>query len=100
MEDKMLGKKILVLLVTLLCGCAGGGEKSRCQTAETCLNDPHCQCWCSQKCGFRKKEASDNPVYINDDSNGKFCYCKQWDIDNYENNCKLNKRVKEPKDTE
>jgi len=98
MEDRMLRKRILLLLVVLLYGCSG--EKSTCQTKESCQNDPNCQCWCSQKCGYRKKGASDNPVYVKNDANGKFCYCKKWDAKNYKNNCKLNKKVKEPKGAE
>ncbi len=90
----MFSKKILLLLVTLLVGC---GEP-QCRTKDSCEKDSKCQCWCSQKCGYRKKTASDNPVYVENDANGKSCYCKQWDLDNYEDNCKLNKHVKEPKD--
>ena len=96
MEDRMRGKKLILLFVVLLYGCSG--EKSRCQTEKSCRDDSNCQCWCSQKCGYRKKEATDSPVYIKNDSNGKFCYCKQWDADNYENNCELSEQVKEPKD--
>jgi hypothetical protein len=88
-----MGKKLVLLLVVLLYGCSG----EKCQTEESCRNDPNCQCWCSQKCGFRKKDATDHPVYITKDSNGKFCYCKKWDAKNYKNNCELNKHVKEPK---
>lgn len=96
MEDRMLGKKVILLLVVVLYGCSG--EQSRCQTENSCQNDPKCQCWCSQKCGYRKKVATDNPIYVKNDPNGKFCYCKQWDADNYENNCKLHEKIKEPKD--
>lgn len=96
MEDMMLGKKMILLLVVVLYGCSGG-ENAQCRTEDSCLKDPDCQCWCSQKCGYRKKEGTDRPVYVKNDSNGKFCYCKQWDFDNYENNCKLHKQVKEPK---
>ena len=89
-----MGKKMILLLVTLLCGC---GE-SHCRTEDSCINDPQCQCWCSQKCGYRKKTASDHPVYVEKDANGKTCYCKQWDLDNYVDNCEMNMRVIEPKD--
>jgi hypothetical protein len=89
----MLGKKLLLLMVVLLYGCSG----QPCQTKASCQNDPKCECWCSQKCGFRKKDATDNPIYIKNDPDGKFCYCKKWDYKNYKNNCKLHKNVKEPK---
>jgi hypothetical protein len=94
MEDRIMGKKMIVLLVTLLYGC---GEP-QCQTKKSCRKDPECQCWCSQKCGYRKKTPSDRPIYVENDANGKTCYCKHWDLDNYKNNCKLKKHVKEPKD--
>ncbi|HSX26214.1 MAG TPA: hypothetical protein VLE89_04315 [Chlamydiales bacterium] len=67
-------------------------------TNASCLDDPNCLCWCSQLCDYRKKKASDHPTYITDDPNEKFCYCKQWDYDHYEDNCIFNKHLKEPKD--
>lgn len=55
-----------------------------CRDEESCINDDNCQCYCSVKCGFRKKDMkSDRPVYIKNDPNGKYCYCKQWDADYY-----------------
>lgn len=71
--------------------------KAPCASREACLNDPNCRCWCSQICKFRKKNKTDHPTYVENDPNGKFCYCKQWDIDHYEENCILHKNVKEPK---
>ncbi len=54
-----------------------------CPTKKTCLDKGNnCKCWCSHKCGPRDKEADDKPVYDNNDPNGNFCYCKQWDMDN------------------
>lgn len=67
-----------------------------CKSKEACLNDPNCYCWCSQECNWRKKTPSDKPVYIENDPYGKFCYCKQWDYDHYEDNCINNKNVKQP----
>lgn len=96
----MLGKKNLLLLpvlAALVIGCAPGGKKDQCATKDSCKKDSDCLCWCSQSCGFRQKTASDNPVYVENDENGKYCYCKQWDLDNYEDNCVLNKDVKQPK---
>lgn len=66
---------------------------------EACLNDPNCYCWCSQICNWRKKTESDHPVYIANDPYGKFCYCKQWDYDHYEDNCINKKNVKQPPGT-
>ncbi len=39
--------------------------------------------------GFRDKDkeiAQDDPVFVKDDPNGKFCYCKPWDAANYKAN--------------
>lgn len=88
-------KNIALLLVIILSSCGnpkqgaqmGMQGAGQCRTREACLNDPNCLCWCSQKCGFRKKTAADRPIYIENDSRGKNCYCKQWDIDKYDDNC-------------
>ena len=54
-----------------------------CPTKQTCQDmNNKCKCWCSHKCGPRKKEDDDSPVYVNDDKYGNYCYCKQWDLDN------------------
>jgi len=75
---------------------SNGRSNGHCSTQSSCENDPKCECWCSQKCGFRKKEKTDHPVYVENDRNGKHCYCKQWDIDKFEENCKEGKKIKEP----
>ncbi|MBS0628824.1 MAG: hypothetical protein JSS30_01205 [Verrucomicrobia bacterium] len=93
----MKSKWVLLLLVltAILCSCS---EKKGvpCANKEQCLNDPDCLCWCSQLCNWRKKTPEDHPVYIEDDPNGKHCYCKQWDYDNYEANCVEHKGVEQP----
>lgn len=51
------------------------------------------KCYCSGICGFRDRRPDDNPVYVENDPNGNYYYCKQWDIDNYEKNgCDLKNR--------
>ncbi len=80
-----------LLLPFLFFGC-----KSSCADKDSCKNDSKCQCWCSQKCGWRDKTSKDKPVYIETDSNGKYCYCNQWDYDHYEGNCIRGEHVKEP----
>lgn len=88
---------LIIPFFALAAACAGGGgDGPQCQTKESCLTDPNCQCWCSRKCGFRKKEASDQPVYIENDRYGKHCYCNQWDYDHYEDNCVNGMNVQEP----
>ena len=89
-------KNIMFLFVALLFSTAGIANPKPCSSEESCLKDPNCECWCSQKCGFRKKEKGDHPVYIKNDPNGKYCYCKQWDVDHYEENCVQGKDVKQP----
>ncbi|NDC23906.1 MAG: hypothetical protein EBZ49_07230 [Proteobacteria bacterium] len=91
-------KTILFLLMAFaLTACAKQESKQTrsCATKEACLNDPNCECWCSQSCGWRKKEANDHPVYIENDPYGKHCYCKQWDFDHFEDNCIHHKNVKQ-----
>lgn len=92
-------KKMLFLmpvLMTFFFGCSGE-KKAPCGTKDACMNDSNCLCWCSQICKYRKKTAADKPIYVDDDSNGKFCYCKEWDLDHYEDNCINHKNIKEPK---
>ena len=55
-----------------------------CNTHKACINDESCQCYCSKECGMRDKKDDDRPVWVENDPNGKYCYCKQWDLDNYE----------------
>ncbi|MGB8467759.1 MAG: hypothetical protein WCE21_02045 [Candidatus Babeliales bacterium] len=59
-----------------------------CANEATCKDlGASCQCYCARVCGFRNKKLSgpdkDNPIYVPNDPNGKYCYCKQWDLDNY-----------------
>lgn len=85
----MLAKKaffLFPLLSVLVFGCAANNGKPKC-TEDTCVSDPDCLCWCSVECDFRKKNDTDSPIYVENDKNGKFCYCKQRDLDNYEENC-------------
>ena len=83
-----LKKNLSFLLATvLLAACTGNNSKPACTNENSCINDKNCQCWCSVKCGFRDKKSDDRPVYVENDSNGKHCYCKQWDLDNYDMKC-------------
>lgn len=63
-----------------------------CPTKENCSITNECKCWCSHKCGPRDKittgDNPDKPVFLMSDPNGNYCYCNQWDIDNY-NRCKV-----------
>jgi len=84
-----LKNNLLFLLVALLsCNLLDAKlntEKTLCKGAPDCKNlkNKSCQCWCSVKGGPRDKKPSDRPVYYDVDVNGKHCYCKQWDYDNY-----------------
>lgn len=93
-------KTIFFLLLFGLLSACGKQEKTQprcpCVSQESCLNDPDCLCWCSQICGWRKKTPEDHPVFIENDPYGKFCYCKQWDFDHYEDNCIYHRNVQEP----
>lgn len=86
------------LFIFLLLSAYGCGSKPlpKCQNEDECLNNHRCQCWCSEICSYRDKLFRDHPIYIRNDPNGKFCYCKQWDLDHYEDNCILHKHLEEP----
>ena len=88
----MFLKQILFLSILSVSVIAHGGmisqpecsaNKKGCQD----LNSP-CQCYCSVKCGPRLKKSDDKPVYVENDPEGHYCYCKQWDLDNYKTKCK------------
>lgn len=53
-----------------------GNNRQRCQ-------DPHnaCQCYCAFKPGPRDKKADDTLIFVENDPEGHYCYCKQRDID-------------------
>lgn len=59
-----------------------------CPTKEYCTVINQCKCWCSHKCGPRDKVKDDKPVFLMSDPNGNYCYCNQWDLDNYDR-CKV-----------
>lgn len=54
-------------------------DTSMCSDKKDCLTNNKCQCYCSRKCGPRKKETDDKPVW----ANGR-CFCKEWDRRNYD----------------
>ena len=88
---------LCVMIPLTLCAIENNKKSIKpCTSKEACLNDPNCLCWCSQVCSWRKKTPADHPVYIENDPYGKFCYCKQWDYDHYEDNCIYGKNVKQP----
>lgn len=59
-------------------------DDTSCKNRDQCLQDNNqCKCYCSHKCDFRTKESDDAPVYVPQDFHGKYCYCKQWDLDNF-----------------
>ena len=91
-------KYTLFLLITTLLSACGSQQKNPlpCKSKDACLTDQKCECWCSVKCGYREKTAADHPVYIENDPNGKHCYCKQWDADHYQENCVEGKNVEQP----
>lgn len=71
-------------------------QTPRCSTPNACsdLNNG-CTCFCSHICEQRdKKPDEDNPIFVADDPEGHYCYCKPWDLENYEANCKLKNTVK------
>lgn len=55
-----------------------GNDEKRCKD----LNDS-CKCYCAYRPGPRDKKADDKPIFIKDDPDGHYCYCKQRDIDKH-----------------
>jgi hypothetical protein len=66
-----------------------------CPTKEDCTVINACKCWCSHKCGPRDKVKDDKPVFLMSDPNGAYCYCNQWDVDNYDR-CKVKENQANP----
>lgn len=82
----MLGVKKYLIMLAALMPCTvvlAKVDRSICEDEEDCVNLETCKCYCSKKCGPRKKEKDDRPVYVKNDPNGKYCYCKEWDRKNY-----------------
>ncbi|MGC2310814.1 MAG: hypothetical protein WA432_04295 [Candidatus Babeliaceae bacterium] len=82
----MFFKKCLFFILSCLSLCLLNGKASMCQTAQEC-RDNSCQCYCSRICRPRDKNATDRPVFVKDDPAGHYCYCKPWDLDNFEERC-------------
>jgi hypothetical protein len=91
----IMKKAPLLIALVLLSGC-NGKDPVQCKLESSCVNDKSCQCWCSVECGWRDKTPADNPIWIENDPNGKHCYCKQWDLDHYEDNCIKHLGIKQP----
>jgi len=83
----LLQKRYLWFIVALMCvGTyvdAKRNKRKPCHTKKDCYKKSTCKCYCAEKGDFRKKTDNDEPVYVTDDPNGIYCYCKQWDLDNY-----------------
>ena len=77
----VLRNYLLALLGLVLIGSSCLIAKN-CKNKQNCLNNKSCKCYCSRVCHFRKKEADDKPVFVENDPRGFGCYCKQWDLDN------------------
>jgi hypothetical protein len=53
-----------------------GNDKQRCQERNNT-----CQCYCAYKPGPRDKTAEDTLIFVENDPEGHYCYCRQRDID-------------------
>ncbi|HVX00998.1 MAG TPA: hypothetical protein VHA52_11260 [Candidatus Babeliaceae bacterium] len=80
----MISRFYIVLLTLLFSGYAlAEQQESRCNGKQDCLENSNCLCYCSRICKPRHKESDDRPVYDAQDPHKKYCYCKQWDKDNF-----------------
>jgi hypothetical protein len=91
----MFSKSHLVLLFLSFVSCAlyGKDADTMCSNKQDCKNpDNSCQCFCSGICAPRDKEEKDSPIYVENDPEGHYCYCKPWDMETYYERCadKLN----------
>ena len=55
-------------------------KQPRCTDKQSCLKNKNCECYCSVKCGPRKKTAKDSPIWIENDPHGHHCYCAPRDV--------------------
>jgi len=69
-------------------------QSAVCPTQNSCADiNNSCKCYCSHICEPRdKKPEQDNPVYVPNDPEGHYCYCKPWDLENYGKKCKMGKK--------
>jgi len=81
-------KQIVLMLGLLSCSAlmstvefCGKQSKAVCQDRKNCD-----KCYCSFKCGPRDKKPDDTLIWIEDDPNGIYCYCKQRDVDYFKKN--------------
>lgn len=78
-----LKKSIIALSMIASIGLVYAGTESknpRCMDKKSCLNNPNCECYCSVKCGPRKKTSKDSPIWIENDPHGHHCYCAPRDV--------------------
>lgn len=90
MSNKYL---LLVCCGLVVCGGAVIGARKKRKAAEvknelaqdekSCINAQGA-CYCSKKCGPREPNDTDRQVWVENDPNGKRCYCKEWDRKNYD----------------
>lgn len=95
MNNKIYLRAKALLFLSLLCMAPlQAGYKKRHKHVEVCgnnearckdLNDS-CQCYCAYKPGPRDKAPDDNPIFIENDPDEIYCYCKQRDIDKHREN--------------
>lgn len=87
---------LLICLFTIFAHAliAEAPQKVLCSTPNSCSDiNNSCKCYCSHICEPRdKKPEQDNPVYVPNDPEGYYCYCKPWDLENYGKRCKVPKR--------
>lgn len=91
----MLYKKLSLLLIVsvLLSSNVSYTENEQCSNEQTCTVSKSCKCYCSRICEFREKKPEDKCVYVENDPHGKYCYCKEWDRDNYKDRCEWQQSI-------
>ena len=84
----MFSKKYLAILLCSLLVVSFDAPGKKKNKAPACGNDEvackdmknPCKCYCAFKGAPRDKTPDDDPIFIEDDPEGNYCYCKERDI--------------------
>jgi hypothetical protein len=78
----------MVLSCALIGALSAQSDESCGANKQACQDKANpCKCYCSEQCAPRDKKEKDNPVYVENDPYGNYCYCQQWDKDNFVERC-------------
>jgi len=83
-KNNLVFLAIALIFSNLLNGTVKKKFKRVCTSQKRCVDiNNRCLCYCSGIGALRRKKNDDKPIYVENDPNEVYCYCKQWDLDNY-----------------